>query len=149
MAFRICALDPYCLEAAIGAARTPPGRRKDKKTGKSMPGIPSPLVYYTVCFVQVNDKLLVAEQDRAFRELLQTAAGREPAHIRALGLWGRKGVRTLLENATRDPRPEVTSAVFDATLLLDEPRARKALARREKRARELLGRGQYADALAM
>jgi len=149
-AFRICAADPYCLEVGVGAARTPPPEAKDPKTGAVLKGRQSPIVYYCVCFVQVNDRTLVDGQDDAYRQLLRRAAGREPELLRALGVWGRDGpALSLLGRAARDDSPVTASAAFDGLLLLDEEKARAELARLEERRAGLWEKGHYADAIAL
>jgi len=127
-AWRLCALDPNCVEIAVGAARPPPKKvRLNNRTLVQR----SPDLYYCVCFVQVNDATIAQRQNRAYAALLKRAGRREPAVLRAVGRWGRPGEgRSLLKRALYDPRPEVSSAAFDGLLLLDEPRTRKALRRR-------------------
>ncbi|MHC4490727.1 MAG: CAP domain-containing protein, partial [Planctomycetota bacterium] len=152
-AFRLCALDPYCIEVAVGAARSP-----RKPAPKPPPGIvrtygrlPERLVYCCVCFVQINDKTIIAAQDGAYAALLEKAAARDPQDLRRLGIWGRGGVkaRTLVERALGDERSGVFAAAFDALLLLDERRARADLDRIAVRKEATLERGRYAEAVAL
>jgi hypothetical protein len=144
-AFRICAADPHCLEVGIGAARTP--------TGPGVPGKPPPpggaVVYYCVCFVQVNEKPVIRGQDDAFDALLRRAKDRDPNLLRALGRWGRPKAAKLVDGALDDPRAEVSAAAFDALLLLDEERARAELARRTAPKGNAIGQGRYAEAAAL
>jgi hypothetical protein len=142
-AFRLCALDPYCLEVGVGAARpaapTPkPGSRRTRQVNRT--------VYYCVCFVQVNDKTIIRAQDNAYATLLEKAATRAPQDLRRLGIWGRPKARALVERALKDERPEVFAAAFDALLLLDERRARADLDRLAERKEAALEHGRYADA---
>ncbi|MHC4971238.1 MAG: CAP domain-containing protein [Planctomycetota bacterium] len=151
-AFRLCALDPYCVEAAVGAARPaekpdekpPPGIIRVKRGGEDR-------VYYCICFVQINDKTIIAAQDRAYAALLGKAAARDPQLLRRVGRWGRVGTkaRTLVDRALEDERPDVSAAAFDALLLLDERRARAELDRRAERKAVALESGRYAEAVAL
>jgi hypothetical protein len=132
-AFRICAADPHCLEIGVGAARSPG----------------DPTVYYCVCFVQVNEKPVIRGQDEAFDSLLRRARDRDPNLLRALGRWGRPKAMKLVEDALDDPRPDVSSAAFDALLLLDEEKARAEHLRRTSPRADALDAGRYADAAAL
>jgi hypothetical protein len=144
-AFRICALDPHCVEVAVGAARI--------ATAAPLPGRPPPqgssTVFYCVCFVQVNDRTLIRGQDDAFDALLRRGKDNDPAVLRALGRWGRPKAMKLAEAALDDPRPEVAAAAFDAFLLLDEDRARAEFARRTAPKENALGQGRYGEAAAL
>ncbi|MHC4670799.1 MAG: CAP domain-containing protein [Planctomycetota bacterium] len=154
-AFRLCALDPYCVEVAVGAARTPPrppARPKPRKApfARTTTRRPPGLVYYCICFVQVNDKTILADQDRAYAALRKRAATRDPSALRHLGLWGRGGkALPLLERARGDGRPEVAAAALDGLLLLDEARARAELDRRAQHKEDLLARKRYGEAAAL
>jgi len=151
-AFRLCALDPYCVEVAVGAARSPrePEQKRPPGFVRSVSRQPGRLVYYCVCFVQVNDKTIIAAQDGAYAALLEKAAALDPGDLRRLGIWGRAGkARTLVERALGDERPEVFAAAFDALLLLDERRARAGLDRIAQRKEAALERGRYAEAVAL
>jgi hypothetical protein len=128
-AFRICAADPYCVEVAVGCARAPaPPPRKDA-LGNPWVMPRSPLVYYCVSFVQVNDKTIVRGLDDAYDDLVRAARDDDPETIRALGVWGREASLRPVVRALRDKRPEVVAAAFDALLLLDEDDARARLAK--------------------
>jgi len=138
-AFRICAADPNCIEVAVGAARrAPPGAR-----GRS------PLVYYCVCFVQVNEKPVITAQDKFFERLLERARNREPEVLRALGIWGRDRSGSLLRDALEDPDPAVASAAFDALLLLDEEKARAGIAKTDALREQAMKDYRYAEAVAL
>ena len=117
------------------------------------PTVSSPgglLVYYCVCFVQVNDKTIIAAQDAAYAALLEEAAALDPVNLRRLGAWGRAGkARMLAERALGDERPEVFAAAFDALLLLDERRARADLDKTVQRKEAALERGRYSEAVAL
>jgi hypothetical protein len=89
----------------------------------------SPLVYYCVSFVQVNDKTIVRGLDDAYDDLVRAARDDDPETIRALGVWGREASLRPVVRALRDKRPEVVAAAFDALLLLDEDDARARLAK--------------------
>jgi hypothetical protein len=144
-AFRICAADPHCLEVAVGAARTP---RPPPPRGRTAPPA-SPLVYYCVCFVQVNEKTVIEQQDAFFEELLARAANLDPDLLRALGSWGRPTAADLLERAWKDPRAEVASAAVDALLVLDEEKTRGAVEARLAEDKGLVEAKRYRDALAV
>jgi len=152
-AFRLCALDPYCVEVAVGAARSPSQPRKKQPPAMvhTVARRGERLVYYCVCFVQINDKTIIAAQDGAYAALLEKAAGRDPQDLRRLGVWGRGGVkaRTLVERALGDERPAVFTAAFDALLLLDERRARADLDRLAARKEAALESGRYTEAVAL
>ena len=151
-AFRLCALDPHCVEVAVGAARSPREPAPELPPGfvRSVSHQTGRLVYYCVCFVQVNDKTIIAAQDRAYAALLEKAAALDPGDLRRLGVWGRAGkARTLAVRALGDERPEVSAAAFDALLLLDERRARADLDRIAQRKEAALERGRYAEAVAL
>jgi hypothetical protein len=151
-AFRLCALDPHCVEVAVGAARAARG-----PPPKLPPGVvrgvyhkETLVVSYCVCFVQVNDKTIIAAQDRAHAALLRSAAARDPKDLRRLGVWGRIGkARTLVDRALGDERPAVSAAAFDALLLLDERSARDHLDRVAQRKETALEQGRYAEAAAL
>jgi hypothetical protein len=151
-AFRLCALDPHCVEVAVGAAREqrrpppkpPPGviRTVFRKKGRQ--------IYYCICFVQINDKSIIAAQDRAYAELLERAAEQDPDDLRCLGVWGRPGpALALVERALAAGRPPVFAAAFDALLLLDERRARAHLDQVAQRKEAALEQGRYAEAVAL
>jgi hypothetical protein len=143
-AFRICAADPHCLEVAIGAARAaapPPPKGK--------PAVIATNVFYTICFLQVNEKPLIRAQDEAFDALLKRGREREPDVLRALGCWGRPRAWKLLEGALDDERPEVAGAAFDGLLVLDEEKARAEYARRTQPKENALAQRRYADAAAL
>lgn len=147
-AFRICAADPYCTEIAVGAARTPPPPAPAKGKGTAAPR--APLVYYCICFVQVNETPVIEAQDEAFDDLLKRARSLDPAMLRALGIWGRpRGPREFLERASRDERPEVASGAFDGLLLLDEEKERAEFERIAGRRDEAMKENRYADAVAL
>ena len=144
-AFRICATDPNCVEVGVGIARPPLPARYDPKR-------PSMLrwdaLYYSIGFVQINDLTIIRGQDKAYADLLRVASDRDSTVLRALGRWGRKKGRGLLQNACKDKRPEVSSAAFDGLLLLDEAKALDRFEKAVKRAPAALERGRYADAYA-
>jgi hypothetical protein len=150
-AFRLCALDPYCVEVAAGAARPAPKPKPKPRPGFNRTSARNDrVVYYCVCFVQINDKTIIAAQDGAYAALLKQAAARDPQDLRRLGIWGRGGkARTLVERALGDERPEVSAAAFDALLLLDERRARAELDRLAVRKEAALESGRYAEAVAL
>lgn len=150
-AFRLCALDPHCVEVAVGTAR--PARKPPEKPPPGAIHIVRRgprLVYYCICFVQVNDKTLIRAQDEAYAALLEEAEARDPQDLRRLGVWGRRGARAraLVDRALKDERPEVFAAAFDALLLLDERRARAELDRLAERKEAALEDGRYAEAAA-
>jgi hypothetical protein len=145
-AFRICAADPNLVEVAVGCARTPP---PPPRPGHSVAPPVQALVYYCVCFVQLNDITVIRDQDAAYREVLERAEAREPDVLRALGAWGRGEAVPLLREAWKDERPEVAAAAFDALLLLDEEKARKELHGLAARSLAIQREGRYAEALAM
>lgn len=149
-AFRICAADPNCVEVAVGAARTPrlpPPPAKTGKTGTAPP--PAPLVYYCVCFVQVNETPTIRAQDDFFDDLVRSARASDPELLRALGMWGRaREANDLLGRALKDESPEVASAAFDGLLLLDEAKQRGGFERLAERRDEALKGRRYADAIA-
>ena len=100
--------------------------------------------------MQVNDKTIIAGQDRAYAALLKRAAARDPSDLRRVGAWGRAGeARKLVERALADTRPQVFAAAFDALLLLDERRARADLDRIAERKEAALESGRYAEAVAL
>jgi hypothetical protein len=144
-AFRICAADPHGLEVGIGAARI--------ATAPPVPGKPPPrggsMIFYCVCFVQVNDRALIRGQDDAFDALLKRGRDRDPHVLRALGRWGRPKAMNLVEDALEDPRADVAAAAFDALLLLDEEKARAELLRRTAPAENALRQGRYAEAAGL
>ncbi len=144
-AFRICAADPHGLEAAIGAARiatAPPVPGKAPPAGSST-------VFFCVCFVQVNEKPVMRQQDDAYSDLLKRAREREPDVLRALGMWDRPKAHDLLEKALDDPRHETVCAALDGLLLLDEAATRARLAERTAAQRKAMEEGRYADAAAL
>lgn len=151
-AFRLCALDPHCVEVAVGTAR--PARKPLAKPRPEVVRVyrqPQRLVYYCICFVQVNDKTLLQAQDEAYAALIAQAAARDPRDLRRVGVWGRDGkqARALVERALKDERPAVFAAAFDALLLLDERRARARLDRLAERKEAALESGRYAEAAAL
>ena len=148
-AHRICLADPYCTEIAVGAARQPVQENRDKETG-AVTRVQGPLVYYVVCFIQINDVTLIRGQDDAHGDLLRRAAKDDPADLRLLGLWGRGGrAETLLERALKDKNASVAGAAADALLLLEEEAARSRLGDALAKARDALERGRYEDAAAL
>jgi len=144
-AFRICAADPHCLEVGIGAARVPVA---PPTTGKP-PTPEGPVVFYCVCFVQVNEKPVIRAQDEAFDALLRRGRDKDPEVLRALGRWGRPRALRLVQGALDDPRPEVAAAAFDGLLLLDEEKARAEFERRTAPRDNALQQCRYADAVAL
>jgi len=141
-AYRICAVDPNCVEVGIGAARTP----VKATTGTRRPR-QDPKLYCTVCFVQVNDKTLIDGQDAAYKEILRRAGKREPFFLRHLGVWGRGGrAESLLSKTARHEDPKVAAAAFDGWLLLDEESARKSFGKVATRADAAYERSQWTAA---
>ncbi len=129
-AFRLCAADPHAIEAAVGAARNPNNPL---------------LVYFAVCIVQVNDTSLIDRQDRGFAAALKAVATRDPAALRALGVWGRdKKAASILEKFMADEEPPVASAALDALLLLREDKTREQMGKREEAALRALDKRAYA-----
>ncbi len=148
-AFRLCAADPNCVELAVGAARTPPpAPRPVPKGTKTVARVVSPpLVYYCVCFVQVNDKGIVRAQDDAYDDLLKGAAKGDPVLLRCLGVWGRGGKAVkVLTNHLGAERDDAGAAALDGLLLLDEGAARDAAAARVREAQAMTARGAYREA---
>ncbi|MHC4341729.1 MAG: CAP domain-containing protein, partial [Planctomycetota bacterium] len=148
-AFRICALDPHCVEVGIGAAHYVPKPPKEKKGKKPPPPEPR-TVYYSVNFVQANSLAVIEAQNRAFEALLKRAAAREPLYLRTLGIWGRpQRSLALLDRARKDLKPDVAGAAFDGLLLLDEERAHAALKKVIERSDFAMKRGRYGTAAAL
>ena len=141
-AFRLLAADPDCLEVAAGAARAPAVEYEGKTLGN-----PSAERYWSICFVQVNNKLDIDGQNRAYNRLVKQAGKRDPELLRWVGIWGRDGkpAARLIKGALKDRRPEVVAAAFDALLLLDEARARRELERIDARAAKAWAAARYAD----
>lgn len=149
-AFRICAADPNCVEIAVGTAREPRRQAPPPAKGKTSTVLPpGPLVYYCVCFVQVNETPTIRAQDDFFDDLVRRARAADPALLRALGMWGRREAADELGRALKDERPEVASAAFDGLLLLDEAKQRSAFERLAERRDEALKGRRYADAIAL
>jgi hypothetical protein len=151
-AFRICAADPHCVEVGVGAARpaAPPPPPKTSPNQRTTTAPKPWLAYYCVCFVQVNEKPLIAAQDDAFSSLLRAAQGHDPELLRTLAIWGRpEEALGPLERACKDEKADVVAAAFDGLLLLDEDKARAGLAEITKRCEETLAAGRYAEAIAL
>ncbi len=148
-AFRLCAADPNCVEVAVGAARTPPPppRAAPKGTKTTARVVADPLVYYCVCFVQVNDRTILRAQEKAHEDLLREAGAGEPDLLRRVGVWGRggKAVRLLTERLGAE-RDATGAAAFDGLLLLAEGAAREAAGARLREAEAMSGRGGYREA---
>ncbi|MHC4932844.1 MAG: CAP domain-containing protein [Planctomycetota bacterium] len=148
-AFRICALDPHCVEVGIGAAHYVPKPPKTRK-GKEPPPPEPRTVYYSVNFVQANALSVIQAQDRAFEAILKRAASRDPDYLRTLGVWGRpRRSLALLAKAYKDLKPEVAGAAFDGLLLLDEERALASLEKIVERSDLAMKRRRYGTAAAL
>ncbi|MHC4953974.1 MAG: CAP domain-containing protein [Planctomycetota bacterium] len=115
-AFRLLAADPHCLEVGIGCARSKKGNKQ--------------LVYYCICFVQVNDKTVKSRQDRAYDKMLRDTTGDDPKLVRRLALWGRaKTGLPRMKKWLKSARADIAGAALDGLLVLDEEEARKIAAK--------------------
>lgn len=161
-AFRICAADPHGVEVAVGVARREPEKKKasTKPAKKSRIKIRGDVtvsrrsggghVYYCICFVQLNDKVLARAQKKFHDQLYKRAGKYEPEVLRALGVWGRGGrAATLLARGLQHKDPVVNGAAWDGLLLLDEAKTRAGLQDLRDKSDRLLRDQRYAEAVAL
>ncbi len=132
-AFRLLAADPYCLEVGFGCARSTKGNKQ--------------IVYYCICFVQVNDKLVRSRQNSAYDKLLRETTGTDPKRIRRLAHWQRpKTTGKKLRAFMRSDRADIVGAAIDGLLVLDEEKTRKTITKADDKASVAENSARHGDA---